>query len=77
MQGIPITIGTMDEQKMAQFLNLLTGKAFKWATAVWEKGGELTISYEHFIKLFRWVSNHSLKGVEVSKQLPTIKQGSR
>lgn len=36
-----------DQQKIAQFLNLLTDKALKWATAVYEKGCESIPSYNH------------------------------
>lgn len=70
-------IGATDQQKVAQLINLLTGKALKWATAIWEKGEEPTTSYKCFIEMFHWVFAHSLEDVEVGEQLLTIKQGSR
>lgn len=45
-------VGINNQQKIAQFLNLLSDKALKWATPVWEKGGESLSSYNCFIKIF-------------------------
>lgn len=55
-----------DEQKIAKFISLLTGKALQWASAFWRSGSEHTTSYDNF-----------LEGIEVSENLLTIKQGSR
>lgn len=61
-------MGTTDQQKIAQFISLLTGKAIKWATVVWEKGHKLTTLYKNFIELFHRMFNHSPEGAEVGKQ---------
>lgn len=68
-------MGTTDEQKIAQFINLLTRKVLKWVIAMWEKGGKLTTSYNHFVELFCQVFIHTHKGVEVGEQLLAVKQG--
>lgn len=34
--------GSSGQQKIAQFMNLLTGCALKWATTVWNHGGQPT-----------------------------------
>lgn len=70
-------IGSTDQHKSTQFINLLMEKAIKWVTTVWEKGGELMTSYQHFVELFHQVFIHSLEEVEISKQLLAVKQGRR
>lgn len=56
---------------------MLMEKAFKWATAIWEKGGKPTASYECFVELFHGVFNHHPEDVEMGNQLLTIKQRNR
>lgn len=68
-------LGTTNQQKIAQFINLLTGKALHWAIAVWEKGGKPTTLYKHFVALFKRVFNHQPEGVEVSDRLLMIQRG--
>lgn len=65
----------MDQQKIAQFLNLLTNNALRWAIAIWEKGEESLSFYEQFFEMFGRVFNHAPEGKEIRGQLFTIKQG--
>lgn len=41
-------------------MNLLTGKALKWATAMLEQGGEHVSSHEQFPELYRRVFYQSV-----------------
>ncbi|XP_060795401.1 vitamin K epoxide reductase complex subunit 1 isoform X2 [Neoarius graeffei] len=43
----------MEEQKVAQFSNHLTGKAIKWVSSIWNRGGKLTSSYDRFVEMFK------------------------
>lgn len=72
-----LTLTGTSDQKTAQFLNLLTGRALKWASAVWERGGKPTNSYNWFIELFKGVFDHQLEGVKIGEKLLTIQQGER
>lgn len=61
-------IGTTDQQRIAQFINLITGKMLQWATTISEKGGEPT-SYERFVEQFMQVFNHCLEGMKIGEWL--------
>lgn len=65
----------MDQQKIAQFLNLITDNALRWVTAIWEKGEESLCSYERFLEMFGRVFDHAPEGKEIRGQLLAIKQG--
>lgn len=58
-------------------ISLLTGKALTWATAIWDKGGELVSSKECFVSLFRQVFDHAPEGKEVGDLLISSKQEHR
>lgn len=38
--------GASDQDKVAQFIKLLTGKAIQWATTIWEQNHRATLTYE-------------------------------
>lgn len=57
---------------MAEFISFLTGRALKWATAVWEAGDVALLSYEAFIDRFTMVFDHNPEGKEVSDALLEI-----
>lgn len=63
--------------KITEFINLLTDKAFTWATTVWTHGGEDTSYYEHILELFQRFFNHSPKGKEVGEQVLRFWQGNQ
>lgn len=44
--------GMSKRHKVSHFMNLLTGKALKWATAMLEQGGEHVSSHEQFPELY-------------------------
>lgn len=46
-------------------------------TAIWEKGGRLTTSFENFVGLFRKVFDHAPEGKEIRERLLAVKQGGR
>lgn len=60
--------------KIVQFINLITGKALTWATAVWSQGGEHTNSYDQFLELFQHVFDYSPEGKEIGESLLSLKQ---
>lgn len=54
------SLGPMsEERKVAEFINLLTGKELFWATVFWEARYEVLSSFEHFQQLFRHVFEHA------------------
>lgn len=66
-----------EQQKIEQFISLLTGKALTRATAIWFQGGDQLVSYNHFVELFQSVFDHSPEGKKIREQLLTMSQGSR
>lgn len=62
-----------DKQKIAQFMNMLLGKALQWAAAVWQSYDEALASFDQFLELFHHVYEHCLLGggglVKIGKQL--------
>lgn len=65
----------MDEEKVVEFINLLTDKALVWATAVWKARDEALCSFGRFQKLFHRVFEHATGEGEASKWLLDISQG--
>ncbi|KAL0198667.1 hypothetical protein M9458_007207, partial [Cirrhinus mrigala] len=62
--------------KVSLVCSLLTGKALKWATALWE-GQQMTFpSYQHFLRKFKEVFDHGEDGKEAEEELLTLRQGS-
>lgn len=64
-----------DQSKIVHMIDLLMGKAFTWATAICDKGGEPVCSYECFLSLFHRVFDHAPEGKEVGDLLTSFKQG--
>lgn len=61
--------GITEQQKIARFMNLLSGRALKWASAVWDQGGSPVTLYQHFTELFRRVFDHATDGKEAGEQI--------
>lgn len=55
-----------EQTKITHFMNLLTGNALTWVTAVWQ-WGKLIRSYEQLVAMFHCAFNHSQDGKEGRK----------
>ncbi|CAJ1087325.1 hypothetical protein L3Q82_012289 [Xyrichtys novacula] len=66
-----------DEAKIAYTINLLRGKAAKWATALWEGGSSVLNSFETFSAQLRRVFDHPVLGQDAAKQLLALSQGGQ
>ncbi|KAL0194547.1 hypothetical protein M9458_008119 [Cirrhinus mrigala] len=65
-----------DDSKVSLVCSLLTSKALKWATALWE-GQQMTFpTYRHFLRKFKEVFDHGEDGKEAEEELLTLRQGS-
>lgn len=70
-------ISIMDQQKIAQFLNLLTTNTQIGYGRMGARWG-LTLSFcKQFVEMFCRVFDHAPKGKEIREQLLAIKQGWR
>ncbi|KAK3523680.1 hypothetical protein QTP70_008614 [Hemibagrus guttatus] len=66
-----------EEKKCAFLMSLLTGKAIKWAAAVWETDHLFQTSYTYFVKQLRDVFEYPAGGKDVSTRLLQLSQGRR
>ncbi len=66
-----------DRSKIAYIITLLADKAISWASAVWESQDVCCGTYALFVEEFKRVFDHPVSGRESSRQLLTLKQGSR
>ena len=66
-----------DGARIAFIMNLLTGKALKWATAALDQRPSLSSDYAAFCNEFKSVFDHPVGGSNASGRLHTIRQGSR
>ncbi len=66
-----------DRSKIAYIITLLADKALSWASAVWESQDVCCGTYTLFVEEFKWVFDHPVSGRKSSRQLLTLKQGSR
>lgn len=66
-----------DRSKIAYIITLLADKALSWASAVWESQDVCCGTYALFVEEFKRVFDHPVSGRESSRQLLTLKQGSR
>ncbi|KAL0151606.1 hypothetical protein M9458_053089 [Cirrhinus mrigala] len=65
-----------DDSKVSLVCSLLTGKALKWATALWE-GQQMTFpTYRHFLRKFKEVFDHGEDGKEAEEEMLTLRQWS-
>ncbi len=71
----PLTYPT-DDSRVAFICSLLTGKALEWATAMWQGNRMSFPSYDHFIRQFRDVFEHSASGKEAGEELIALRQGN-
>ncbi len=71
----PLTYPT-DDSRVAFVCSLLTGKALEWATAMWQGNRMSFPSYDHFIRQFRDVFEHSASGKEAGEELIALRQGN-
>ncbi|KAL6485196.1 hypothetical protein MHYP_G00072410 [Metynnis hypsauchen] len=65
-----------EDAKIAFVLSLLTGKALRWATAVWGAQSSVMQTYASFEHQFKEVFDHSGTGKDPGKQLLHLKQGN-
>uniref|UniRef100_A0A3B1IFZ4 CCHC-type domain-containing protein n=1 Tax=Astyanax mexicanus TaxID=7994 RepID=A0A3B1IFZ4_ASTMX len=68
--------GPNDHAKVMFVTSLLTGKALKWATALWSQNPTVSASYEHFTSTFRTVFGNPKGGREIGEQLLELRQDS-
>ncbi len=71
----PLSFPT-DESQVSFMCSLLTGRALKWATAIWEGNRSSFPSYNTFLCQFREVFEHSAGGKEVGEELITLRKGN-
>lgn len=62
--------GMSQQKKISHFMGLLTGKALKWTTAVWEQGGEFISMYQRFTEQFCHVFDQTLERKEAGPTPP-------
>ena len=55
----------------------LSGRAAKWALAMWEGNPQLCFSYQWFVAEMRGVFNHLVRGKEAGNRLLLLRQGYR
>uniref|UniRef100_A0A3B1KLG0 ribonuclease H n=1 Tax=Astyanax mexicanus TaxID=7994 RepID=A0A3B1KLG0_ASTMX len=67
--------GPNDNAKIMFVTSLLSGKALKWATALWSQNPAMNESYELFASTFRTVFGSPKGGREVGEQLLELRQG--
>ncbi|KAK3524750.1 hypothetical protein QTP86_002459 [Hemibagrus guttatus] len=65
-----------DGTKCAFLFSLLTGRALKWASAVWDADPLIRASFSHFVEGIRKVFKHPAGGKDISVQLMELRQGS-
>ncbi|KAL6481423.1 hypothetical protein MHYP_G00095030 [Metynnis hypsauchen] len=65
-----------EDAKIAFVLSLLTGKALRWATAVWGAQSSVMQTYASFEHQFKEVFDHSGTGKDPGEQLLHLKQGN-
>lgn len=66
-----------DKAKVAFMINLLRGKAAKWATALWYSSSPVLASFDSFTCELRKVFDHPVKGREATRRLLALCQGSQ
>ncbi|KAK3512014.1 hypothetical protein QTP70_027615 [Hemibagrus guttatus] len=66
-----------EEKKCVFLMSLLTGKAIKWAAAVWETDRLFQTSYTYFVKQLRDVFEYPAGGKDGSTRLLQLSQGRR
>ena len=66
-----------DRSRIAYTINLLRGRAAKWATAVWEQQSPILESFSSFSRELCRVFDHPLQGQEASKRLFSLFPGAR
>ena len=66
-----------DRAKVAYTINLLRGRAAKWATAVWDRDSPLFTSYARFSQELRRIFDFPVEGPECTKRLFSLTQSSR
>ncbi|KAK3517723.1 hypothetical protein QTP70_016578 [Hemibagrus guttatus] len=65
-----------EETKCAFLLSLLSSKALKWASAVWDADPQVRSSFSYFTGMIREVFEHPAGGKDISVQLMELRQGS-
>ncbi|KAI2657525.1 Transposon Tf2-8 polyprotein [Labeo rohita] len=65
-----------ERTKVAFLTSLLTGKALKWAEAIWSSNNPITNSYEQFVSHFSEVFRTATDTLSTSDQLFRLRQGS-
>lgn len=66
-----------DKAKIAFIVNLLRGRAAKWATALWSSSSSVLSSFEVFSSELKKVFDHPVRGREATRRLLTLTQGSQ
>lgn len=66
-----------DWARIAFVINLLHGRAAKWATALWNSASPVLSSFERFSAELRRVFDHTVKGREAMCRLLALSQGSQ
>ena len=72
----PATYAT-ERSRIAYLLGSLKGDALAWASALWERQGEVCFSYDDFTGEMRKVFDHPVRGKDAAKRLLSLRQGSR
>ncbi|KAL0153155.1 hypothetical protein M9458_051542, partial [Cirrhinus mrigala] len=66
-----------EEKRCAFLMNLLTGQAIDWASAVWDTDSQLKSSVDYFLQQICEVFEYPAGGRDISTQLISITQGNR
>lgn len=72
----PLTYAN-DRAKICYLIGCLRGHALNWASAIWEKQGEVCFSYPDFTAEMKQIFDHPVSGKEAAKRLFSLRQGTR
>jgi hypothetical protein len=74
---LPLLYAPDERSKVATVISLLTGRALKCATAVWERGEEEIDLYEGFMALFKCLFDYPLDCRDGGERLLQLQQGDQ
>lgn len=66
-----------DRSRVAYLINLLSGRALQWATALWGTNDPVLSTYAGFTSELQRVFGHPTRQAEASRRLHALRQGGR